>query len=49
MFHLMYCNKNILDFLLFQRDVAFYLRPKCVKFYAERNANMYCKLSHVIM
>ena len=21
----MYCNKNIVDFLLFQRDIAFYL------------------------
>ena len=44
----MYCNKNIVDFSLFQRDIALYLRRKCcIKFYTEKNANMYFKWSHV--
>ena len=48
-FHRLYCSKNIVDFLLSQRDIAFYLRTKCcVKFYIEKNANMYYKLSDMI-
>ena len=36
-FHCKYCYKNIVDFLLFQRDLAFYVRAKCcVKFYTEK-------------
>ena len=40
----------IVEFLLFQRDIAFYLRTKfCVRFYIEKNANMYFKLSDVVI
>ena len=49
-FHRLYCNKNIVDFLFFQRDIAFYLRTKCcAKFYIEKNADMYYKLSDVVI
>ena len=47
---LYYCNKNKVDFLLFQRDVAFYLRAKYyVKVYTEDNTNMHYKLSDVVI
>ena len=39
-----------MDFLLFQRDLALYLRTKfCVKFYTEKKANMYDKLSDLVI
>ena len=35
----MYCNKNIVGFLLFHVDIGFYFKTKCcVKFFIERNA-----------
>ena len=35
-------SKCIGVFLLFERDIAFYFRTKyCVKFYTEKNTNMY--------
>ena len=47
-FHRLHCNKNIVDFLLFQRDIGFYLRTKCcAKFCTEKNAN--CKLPNVVV
>ena len=44
----MCCNKNIVDFLLIQRDIAFYLVTTCcVKLYTEKNTQyvLYCKLT----
>ena len=39
-----------MHFLLSQSDIAFYLRTKCcVKFYTEKNANMYYKLSDLVI
>ena len=38
------------DLLLFQRDIAFYLRTEfCVKFYTEKSANLYFKFSDVVI
>ena len=38
--------KNIMEFLLFQRDIALYLKTKCcVKFCTEKDANKYFKLA----
>ena len=35
-----------MEFLLFQRDIALYLKTKCcVKFCTEKDANMYFKLA----